>query len=57
MYLSKQLTGASLKEIGKEFGGKDHSTVIYAIKKIEDTMEVDPNTKIIVDNIRKMILS
>lgn len=57
MYLSKQLTGASLKEIGKEFGGKDHSTVIYAIKKIEDTMDVDPNTKIIVDNIRKMILS
>ncbi len=57
MYLSKQLTGASLKEIGKEFGGKDHSTVIYAIKKIEDTMEVDPNTKIIVDNIRKMILN
>ena len=57
MYLSKQLTGSSLKEIGKEFGGKDHSTVIYAIKKIEDTMNIDPNTKIIVDNIRKMILS
>ncbi len=57
MYLSKQLTGMSLKEIGKEFGGKDHSTVIYAIKKIEDTMNIDPNTKIIVDNIRKMILN
>ncbi|MBQ9266891.1 MAG: chromosomal replication initiator protein DnaA [Clostridia bacterium] len=57
MYLCKQLTGSSLKDIGKEFGGKDHSTVIYAIKKVEDTMEVDPNTKIIVDNIRKMILS
>ena len=57
MYLCKQLTGASLKDIGKEFGGKDHSTVIYAIKKVEDTMEVDPNTKIIVDNVRKMILS
>ncbi len=57
MYLCKQLTGSSLKDIGKEFGGKDHSTVIYAIKKIEDTMNIDPNTKIIVDNIRKMILS
>ena len=57
MYLSKQLTGLSLKDIGKEFGGKDHSTVIYAIKKVEDEMKLNPNTKIIVDNIRKMILN
>lgn len=57
MYLSKQLTGLSLKDIGKEFGGKDHSTVIYAIKKVEEEMKLNPNTKIIVDNIRKMILN
>ena len=57
MYLSKQLTGLSLKEIGKEFGGKDHSTVIYAIKKVEDEMKLNPNTKTIVDNIKKMIVS
>ena len=55
MYLSKQLTGASLKEIGKEFGGKDHSTVIYAIKKVEEEMKLNPNTKTIVDNIKRMI--
>jgi len=57
MYLCKQLTGLSLKEIGKEFGGKDHSTVIYAIKKVEDEMNINPNTKTIVDNIKKMIVS
>lgn len=57
MYLSKQLTGLSLKEIGKEFGGKDHSTVIYAIKKVEEEMKLNPNTKTIVDNIRKMIIN
>ena len=57
MYLCKQLTGLSLKEIGKEFGGKDHSTVIYAIKKVEDEMNLNPNTKTIVDNIKKMIVS
>ena len=55
MYLCKQLTGLSLKEIGKEFGGKDHSTVIYAIKTIEEKMKMDPNTKTIVENIKKMI--
>ncbi len=36
MYLCKNLTDASLPEIGKRFGGKHHSTVIHAIKKIEE---------------------
>lgn len=57
MYLSKQYTGLSLKDIGKEFGGKDHSTVIYAIKKVEEEMKLNPNTKTIVDNIKKMIVN
>lgn len=35
MYLSKELTNLSLEEIGKSFGGKDHSTVIHSQKKIE----------------------
>ena len=57
MYLSKQLTGLSLKEIGNEFGGKDHSTVIYAIKKVEDEMKLNTNTKTTVDNIKKTIIN
>jgi chromosomal replication initiator protein len=42
MYLTKGLTGASLPEIGKEFGGKHHSTVIHSIRKIEDLRKQDP---------------
>jgi chromosomal replication initiator protein len=37
MYLCKQLTHASLPEIGRSFGGKHHSTVIHSIKKVEET--------------------
>jgi chromosomal replication initiator protein len=36
MYLSKQLTNLSLSDIGKNFGGKDHATVIYACKQVEE---------------------
>jgi chromosomal replication initiator protein len=42
MYITKSLTGASLPEIGKEFGGKHHSTVIHSIRKIEDLRKQDP---------------
>ena len=39
MYLSKELTDASLPEIGKKFGGKHHTTVIHSIRKIEKMRE------------------
>jgi chromosomal replication initiator protein len=39
MYMARELTNASLTEIGEAFGGKNHSTVIHAIEKIKDTME------------------
>ncbi len=41
MYLSKSLTDSSLNEIGKNFGGKDHSTVIHACKLIEERRNRD----------------
>ncbi len=43
MYLCKNMTDASLPEIGKRFGGKHHSTVIHAIKKIERKRENEPD--------------
>ena len=41
MYLAKHLTDKSLKAIGEMFGGRDHSTVIYSIKTVQDLMETD----------------
>ena len=41
MYLVKQLTSASLPEIGRSFGGKHHSTVIHSIKKVELMRKTD----------------
>jgi chromosomal replication initiator protein len=41
MYLAKNLTDKSLKAIGENFGGRDHSTVIYSCKTVQDLMETD----------------
>ena len=41
MYLSKQLTSRSLPEIGRRFGGRDHTTVMHAVRKIEDLVRAD----------------
>ncbi len=43
MYLCKNLTSASLPEIGKSFGGKHHSTVIHSIRKVEELRQSDPD--------------
>ena len=42
MYLVKELTDASLPEIGRAFGGKHHTTVIHSINKIEKSRHIDP---------------
>ena len=42
MYLVKELTSASLPEIGRAFGGKHHTTVLHSIKKMERSRQNDP---------------
>ena len=42
MYLSRQLTHASLAEIGQAFGGKDHTTVLHAVTKIQSVLQENP---------------
>ncbi|WP_426036312.1 chromosomal replication initiator protein DnaA [Cypionkella sp. TWP1-2-1b2] len=41
MYFSKQLTSRSLPEIGRRFGGRDHTTIMHGVRKIEELMTVD----------------
>lgn len=57
MYLSRKLTNASLLEIGEKFGGKDHSTVLHSIKKVEERMSKEPSFKEMVENLSSRIKS
>jgi len=57
MYLCKKLVRASFPEIGGKFGGKDHTTVMYACKKIEQLLENDSNLRREVGMIEKSILN
>ena len=57
MYYCKALTSFSYPEIGKAFGGKDHTTVMHAVKKIETLSLVDLKLKKQLSDLKKSILS
>jgi chromosomal replication initiator protein len=52
MYLIKELLDLSLVEIGAAFGGRDHSTVIHSIRKVEESLETDSSLRTAVHRIR-----
>ena len=51
MYIAKELTSASLPEIGRAFGGKHHTTVLHAIRKIEELRQQDPDLNRLIQSI------
>ncbi len=59
MYLCRILTNESYPKIGEAFGKRDHTTVMHGYKKIEQEIKQNPesNTKLIVDSVKKIILS
>ncbi|MCR9256643.1 MAG: chromosomal replication initiator protein DnaA [Alphaproteobacteria bacterium] len=57
MYLSKQLTSRSLPDIGRRFGGRDHTTVMHAVKKVEELRASDVSFAEDVDILRRMLES
>ncbi len=55
MYLAKQLTPRSLPEIGRRFGGRDHTTVMHAIRKIEELRTADSVLNEDVEMLRRLL--
>ena len=55
MYIMREITDMSLPDIGEQFGGRDHSTVHHAIKKIESRVEENPILKSRIEDIIKRI--
>ena len=55
MFLSKNLTTRSLPEIGRKFGGRDHTTVMHAVKKIEELKQADINFNEDIELLKRLI--
>ena len=56
MYLSRELTGSSFPEIGLRFGGKDHSTVINACRRMTSIQEEDPELRATITHLRAQLV-
>ena len=57
MYLCREVANMSYPQIGIDFGGRDHSTVMHACKKIEKEVKEKNNTKLIVDSVKNIIIN
>jgi chromosomal replication initiator protein len=55
MYLMRELTRCSFPDIGQRFGGRDHTTAMYAVKKIEKNLADDVSLRNTVDALRKKL--
>ncbi len=55
MFLSRQMTEASLNAIGEAFGGRDHGTVLHACRIVRDRMEVDASVRQVVTNLERQL--
>ena len=57
MYLCREIANMSYPQIGTDFGGRDHSTVMHGCKKIEKEIKEKNNTKLIVDSVKNIIIN
>ena len=57
MYLAKHLTQQSLPDIGRRFGGRDHTTVLHAVKRVDELRSMDKQFNDEVDLLKRMLES
>ena len=57
MYLCREIANMSYPQIGIDFGGRDHSTVMHACRKIEKEIKEKTNTKLIVDSVKNIVIN
>lgn len=55
MYLAREITKDSLPTIGKEFGGKDHTTVMHAVERVETLLKESPDTRSDISSIKNLL--
>jgi len=55
MFLCRDLTDASFPEIGRDFGGKDHTTIIHACKQMKKSQETDATLRATLENLKEEI--
>ena len=55
MYLTREMTGMSLPQIGNVFGGRDHTTVLHSCKTVEANMTMNQDVKAVVEDIKQLV--
>ena len=55
IYIVREITQSTMKEIGQEFGGRDHTTIVYTLKQVENLIKTNPHDKGIIEDIIKNI--
>ncbi len=55
IYIVREITQMSMSAIGEEFGGRDHSTIVYALQQVEKNMKIDPRYKELIEDITKNV--
>jgi chromosomal replication initiator protein len=55
MYVARELTEYSTTEIGQAFGGRDHTTVMYSYKQIEERMRADPTLEPTIESLKRLV--